>query len=284
MNHTIQQLGFVTPVHEPDHYVFGGELVPRTVLQPSANWTLFLPVGERQETDIFDTSGCTVFGTLNAIEILFNRIKNANANFSDRFTYITSGTQPPGNDPHVVAETIRTVGVVDEEKLPFSTDIDSLQKFMQMTDEKTLRQLGLEWLSYFDMKHEWVFMPNTSLSQKQKLLIECLTLSPLGVSVRAWQQRENGLYYKEIGEQDTHWCVCIGYEIGKYWIIFDSYPQSEGDYIKHLEWDYDFGFAKRYYLSSQLVPIVKKKENLLQIIINWLTNLIQLWTAQLSTP
>ena len=98
-----------------------------------------------------------------------------------------------------------------------------------------------------------------SLKQKQELLKIALRHSPLGVSVYAWAlDDEDGLYFKN-GE-DNHWCVCFGYEDGKYWKIFDSYDNS----IKHLKWDFDFGFVKKYY-------IIKKPEQKR----NWLIDLFK---------
>jgi hypothetical protein len=289
MKNTVKQYGFQAPVIEKNHYIFGAEMVPRIVYQPDGQWLDYITQNEKQYNDLFDTCGCTVYGTLNAgLEILGKRVFGKENNYSDRFTYIASGTKPPGNDPQIVAESIRASGVVAESDLPFSNEIDSLDKFNCIPpDKKYLIDTGKLWATKYEFLHEWVFNSEISLSEKQNRMVECLTFSPLGVSVRAWQQRENGLYYKELGEQDTHWCVCIGYVVGKYWIIYDSYPQSDGDFIKHLEWDYDFGFAKRYYLKEITEPIIPiaipKKISLYQRFINWLDNIIKTWTVQPST-
>ena len=82
---------------------------------------------------------------------------------------------------------------------------------------------------------------------REKLKTE-LKSSPLGVSVNAWH-KAGDLYVKEKGSRDNHWTLLFGYEDGKFWKIYDSYE----DNIKHLAWDYDFGFVKRYYISRNAV-------------------------------
>ena len=271
MKKIIKNHGFNPKPILADQYVFGAGKVPEVILQADGQWDKFLPVFEKQSNDSLETYGCTVFGTLNAREILKIKISGIEENYNDRDLYIISNTTPPGNDPHVVAETMRLKGVSFEKTLPFREDIKNLIEFVSFESKETLlikeREISL---TKFEFLHEWVFNINLSLNQKQALIIKNLQFSPLGVSVRAWEQRENGLYYKEQGEQDTHWCVLIGYEYGKHWKVYDTYPTSDGEAIKYLEWDYDFGYCKRYYLAPKFKEnLVLEEKTFWKLIINF---------------
>lgn len=277
MKHSIKNYGFSPQPIKSDHYVFGAGKIPEVVLQANGQWDKFLPVFEKQSTDSLETFGCTVFGTLNAREILKIKISGVEENYCDRDLYIISNTVPPGNDPHVVGETLRLQGASLEKTLPFRNDIKDLIEFasFESKEEELIKERNIS-LAKFEFLHEWVFKDNTPLKNKQELIIKNLQFSPLGVSVRAWEQRENGLYYKEQGELDTHWTVLIGYEYGKYWKIYDTYPTSEGKAIKYLEWDYDFEYCKRYYLAPKFESIEKlQKKTFWQSIINFLKNYLK---------
>ena len=137
----IENLGFVTPRITADHFQLGGGMVPVENIRPDGQWLDCLPADEPQFHTGFETFGCTCFGTLNAREILryahlLSRFPEpTRPNYSDRFTYKMSGTKPPGNDPHIVAESIRNYGVISEELLPFSPGIDSLLAFNNFGSE-----------------------------------------------------------------------------------------------------------------------------------------------------
>ncbi len=281
MKNPTQNYGFIATVITRDHYIFGAEMVPKTIIRSDGQWIYDLPVMEKQFNGSFETYGCTVFGTLNALEILRGVITDdIEVNYSDRFTYISSETSPPGNNPHIVAESVRHDGVIEEIVLPFTPDIDSLEKFRDMGNRgPELLKMALTFTKSFQFMHEWIFEIADAKAQRQAKMMECLTYSPLGVSVCAWKQRENGLYYKDEGDQDNHWTVCIGYVKGEHWIIFDSYPDDNELEIKLLEWDYDFGFAKRYHLEKVIAPVILPtpiaKVTPWQSIINWIANFIK---------
>ena len=99
--------------------------------------------------------------------------------------------------------------------------------------------------------------------------MSALRFSPIGVSVFAWVKDTDGLYYKPKGQRDNHFVTLYGYKEGEYWKIFDHYD----DTIKRLKWDYDFGFAKRYYIKKR--PEIKEGWFIkwIKIIINFFKNL-----------
>lgn len=257
--------GFLKPRIEPKNYVLGASPLVQNILQPDGQWTEYLPEFEPQLKQ-FETYNCTSFNTLNCIEVLLKRQNRLDNNFSDRFVGIKAGTYPPGNDPHTVAEAIRHAGVIIEPLLPFTEEIDSIQAYYSYKggNEPLCTQKGLEWTETWDFGHEYVPV-NT------KALMEGLKLSPLGISVFAWQ-KNGDKFYKRPEQQDNHWTMLVGYKEGEYWIVDDSYLQ-DGTPIKHLEWDYPFGYAKRFHLS--LRPEIKKKLNLMERLLKILSAYIK---------
>ena len=240
--------GFKTPQFAEDHYVLGGlGIVSKQILCPERNWLRYAPIGEPQQR-LIETSSCTEFGTLNIIEMLQRRLYGIEPDYSERFVAIGSGNSPDGNDPHIVAEWIRKNGLVNEKDLPFD---DSLRTWSDYFSPNPLtNQLlgkGQRWLKQYNFQHEWVFTGGT-IEQKQQKLLEALQYSPIGVSVRAWTRNGTSRYVKPAGAQDNHWCVLAGAVNGSHWLIYDSY--TDDDFVKELDWQYDFGFAKLFSITE----------------------------------
>ena len=254
--------GFLEPTIDTTHYTLGAlerlKGLPDIVLRPDGQYDTFLPVKEYQQKGNVETYACTSFGTLNALEIFNLALGQAEINLSERYSAITANTNPDyGNDPHTVAEAIRSVGSVSEADLPFDGTIDTRNKFYSpkpMTEKYIA--IGRNWLNDYDFGHEWLWTnKGTALKTKQARMVDMLKYSPLGVSVLAWKYR-NGYYWKNTGEQDIHWCCCYGYVYGKYWKIYDSYD----DTTKELEWNYDFNWSKRYYLKKKDKYMLQRKK------------------------
>ena len=243
--------GFIEPKIEKDKDFFlgGFRSAPFEVLQESGQWDEFLPPIEIQHNKIFDSYNCTGYGTLNALEFLMQRKFGKSINFSERYTGICAGTYPPGNDPQTVITSIRGSGLIEEISLPFTsfdTDMTLVEYYSPKPMEDYLTKKGKKFLEEYTIQHDWVYQLGEEASPEK--LKNSLKSSPLGVSVNAWN-KEGELYVKEKGSRDNHWTLLFGYEDGKFWKIYDSYE----DNIKHLAWDYDFGFVKRYYISRNAV-------------------------------
>lgn len=252
--------GFQSPIISPDDYVLGsGKLGNRKkILNPDRDWMPYLPLGEYQSR-IIETFSCTQFATLNAIETLERRLWQINSNHAERPVAIGSENGPSGNDPHKVAEWIRKNGLNDEKELPFDDSIMSLEQYMSPNPlTKELMENAKKWLKTRSFLHEYVFTGG-SIQSKQEKLLEALLYSPVGVSVDAWQKNGN-VYTKTPGSQDNHWTLLVSGEKGKPWHVFDSY--YDDDFIKELDWNYDFGIAKFYVINE------------VQIQVNWLCRII----------
>lgn len=241
----IKNYGFVQPFIQPEEYVLGAVgALPKEMLQPDGQWDDYLPIYEPQ-AEQYETWGCTCWGTENQIEIYMKRKFDFEPNYDERFPYNGINITPPGANPQNVYEFIRDNGLLNNRPLPATYEEFCLPRPPSIVEKNEAKQ----WLVKYELRHQWLFYPTANLAHKQAQLVDELKSSPIGISVVAWKER-NGLYCKEIGEPDTHWCVVYGYEIGAYWKVFDSYDHS----MKRLEWDYDFGSAKKIFISKKEQP------------------------------
>lgn len=92
--------------------------IPFEELNPSGDWTAWLPPGEWQYVNNFDLMACVTFSALNCIETVYHFRTGYKLNFSDRFTAYMSGTTTNGNWLWKVGDSIRKDGVVLEAKWP----------------------------------------------------------------------------------------------------------------------------------------------------------------------
>jgi len=239
-----QKYGFINDRDvDPNAYVYGGAQLPMVPLQPSGQWDEYLPQDEFQDLYGVEPYACATFGTLNCIETILRRQFTQVENYSDRYTaYITGTAAKRGNSPHVVAESIRDQGAVYEKDWPFTADISTFEKYYE-TPPSFLAALAERFDDEFDFGHE--YLP-TNASREQ--IKSALTLSPLGVSVYAWTQNDQGLYYKPQNARDNHWCMLYGYDSQGNWKVFDSYDSSH----KLLDSKFTFEVIKRYHLQRTL--------------------------------
>lgn len=244
--------GYVADIVTPDQHVLGGGKHVVEILQADHNWTPYLPPDELQDQNSLETMNCTAYGTIRALRILLKQQYGLDLDYSERYVGIAAGTTPAGNSPHVVAECIRTsCGLLPDSLLPFGPDITKWEEYYSPKPLfESLLVEGKKFLDSYDFGHEWVFEPGTALADKQSLLKQALTCSPLGISVFAWAEGGDALYHK-VGP-DNHWTVLVDYAEGEYWLIFDDYDQTH----KKLAWDFDFGSAKRYILKKKIAGAV----------------------------
>lgn len=217
--------GLIKEPITPEQHIFGSASI-NSILQLDGQWDDFLPTYEPQFEPGFDTDGCSVWGTLNTLEILVYRLTGQKPNYSERYNYILTPVSPPGQNPHLVAECVRKYGVIDNVDLPMA---DSFADFTQPNPMLTQWLLkGRDWLEVHAMTHDWLWDDTPlSLDQKHEAITLALKFSPVSVSVTAWNEQDG--VYVDLGLPNNHWCVCYGYnELG--WKIFDSYDQTEKIY------------------------------------------------------
>lgn len=263
--------GFIAPQIEADHFVLGGfgeDTLSASVIKVDGNWFKYLPSFESQLQKTFDSDGCTVYGTLNALETYQRFIENKETNYSDRFVYNAVGVNPPGDDPHHVITVIRGSGLVLEND--FKSEVDSLTTFMTPRPLTTdLIVKGKQWFQkWMSPSHIWIITPSTKPEDIVRILKEQLLRGTVSISVCAWFQDADGLYYSPDNMQNEHWAECYNVDdTGIY--VFDSYLDARtGSFLKKLRLDHNIQYAKRYNLNP-VDPTVKK---------NWLQDIIRsLW-------
>lgn len=255
----------LSDVRDEKAYRLGSSNLPKYAINPSKDWTAYLPIYEPQFNSFFDSYGCTVWGSLNAKEILLKFLLKKEYNFSERFNYILAKITPPGADPHTVIEVIRKNGVIDDALLPMTENFFQFTKPDPMTDEFVNKGMKFE----YELKHEWVWERSDKLTKakKHELIRECLAYSPLGVSVTAWSLKDG--VYVDNGRPNTHWCVLVG-ENSKGWVVFDSYGQD----LKTLSFEHNIEVCKRFLLAPSTREI---ERNILLQIVDKLLQLIGLY-------
>jgi hypothetical protein len=217
------------------------------VLQPSADWTEYLPVYEPQLIN-FDTMGCVTYSALNCLETLYNRRYGIEENFSDRFIAKASNTSLNGNYLSTVAETIRSHGLVAEKMWPF--DANNWTEYMKDIPIEVI-QAGQNSLDKYKVNWEWV------VERDAKTVMEALTYSPLQVTVYAWNSPKDGIYQKTT-KTTNHAVMLYAYKKYEYWMIYDHYDNK----IKKLAWDFNFGHRLRYNIEDYM-PKPEFEDNLL---------------------
>lgn len=245
----------INEVQDPKALVLGGAVeLPKIILQENGQWDKFLPCYEPQYNEFFDSFGCTIWGSLNGIEIMEKRLTGIEKNYAERFNYILAKVKPPGADPHEVLESIRERGVIADSLLPMTSTM-SFQEFLRPNPmTKEFLDEGMKFP--YEVKHQYLWPVGKTLTpeERKKILKEYLQYSVILLSVTAWFQNVKGTYIDE-GERNTHWCVLIGWNekgdtwydpnLPEGWKIFDSYEQS----VKMVDFElHHFEIAKRIYL------------------------------------
>lgn len=234
----------------------------RRVLNPSGQWTNFLPIGELQRVGV-ESLACTTFALLNAVEILEREEFGEERNWSDRFLAYASNTTRNGNNPIKVAETLRKKGNVIENEWGNSLSLNSWNKYYEVPPQK-LYTLAREFIKEYNFGYEWV-NPNKAD------MIKALRYSPLTVAGWAWTQDKDGLFYTPKGKKAVHSFVVYGYEVGRHWKVFDSYDKT----TKRLRWDYKFSMVQSYTLHNIRISIIGMIANVIKLLSTLLFNLKQ---------
>lgn len=121
MDINIKNHGVLLGQRDSDY--IGGTL-PYEIVNPSGDWTAYLPDPEWQTTTKIDTMACVSFSALNCIETLIHFHTGQKKNFSDRFLAYMSGTTIHGNFLFKVADSIRKDGLILQEEWKTEPDMD----------------------------------------------------------------------------------------------------------------------------------------------------------------
>lgn len=260
------------PDPKSGHYWMGSGLLGAAPINSSGDWFLSLPPMIQQDfqsDQFFDAEDCTVYGTDHSVVTLMNFIFKIQARYSERYTGILSNITPTGGNPHIVAETIRTQGVIPYEDLPFDSTIDSWDKYYSpkpMTDNLLLE--GQNWLTAYKFGHEWVYTSVLPITQQQAAITQALKSSPVGMSVSAWYEDGQGGYNQPVGAVENHWVCCFKEDM-TYYYIFDSYNNTIKKYNKNSK----ITLCKLYTIAP--APSAEQQYSNFYKYFDWLYNILK---------
>jgi hypothetical protein len=259
----MKDFGLVEELRSITDYVFGQYQMPIIPYVEDGNWEKWLPQYENQTTKVGDeTSGCTVWGTLNAVETFMKRVYGHEPNYSERFTYLNVPIDPKrGADPHRTCETVRKFGVIDERDMPMTR---TLQEYLSTADltEKEYKK-GTKWLENHDFKHEWLW--SSRPANYIEVLKESLKTSPIGVSVSAWNMVDG--VFVSYGNVNNHWCMLYKIDDEGYPWVFDSYDHTK----KKLSKDHNIRRAKRFWIHRKTYSAMRRHIGILEKIVKMLS-------------
>lgn len=275
----MKNYGVIIEEPKPEDYILGevSPLENKVIFPDGHGWGDYLPTPEPQFNDGLETMSCVSQSANNCLEILWKCFFNIERNNSDRFTAKLSGTTKSGNSQNNVAESLRKIdGFVDEATWPFSKTITDWDTFYSSIPG-IVKDKGKKNLESWEIKHEWVRYTKENFKN-------ALKYAPIQAIGYAWSKDDNGIYH-DYGNNPNHAFVIFDYVDGEYWLAFDSYPTDynddnvlEQEYIKKLDWNFYFGFAKQY----KIYPILKKNETLWQKLSRLLLKIVFNFTSMLK--
>jgi len=236
--------------NEKDFILGDGNITGKTIICPDGQWNKFLPTEERQSGRLTDSMGCTGYSLLNCLETLAKAQFGTVWNKSDRYLNKMSGTTRNGNTMSNVLETVRkNFGALKEEHWPWDIETFDWDEYYKSVP-KNIQEIGKAWLKEYDLQYESVY-------NSKNLMKEALKYSPLYVAGYAWWKKGE-LYYSYA--QANHCFMVFGYVEGSHWLAFDSYDE----FIKKLDWDFNFAYVKSIYLTKKSLQYNVKKIKELQ--------------------
>jgi hypothetical protein len=192
-------------------HISGGN---RKKFAPDGQWDKFLPIFETQFKMGFESMACVSFSYNNCLETYFKAAFGFEPNFNDRYLATVSGTTEKGNTFSAVAHAGHKKGLADEETWPWDDSIKTWEDYYATPPSKAIESAML-FQSKYKTLYEWV-------EPKPEVMIDALQYGTLQVC------------------SDGHAYMIYGYEAGKKWHIFDTYPYSGGTGKRTLPWSHRY--------------------------------------------
>lgn len=237
-----------------------------TALNPSGDWSKFIPTYEKQSKNGVEPCDCTVINSHRAWITAANyQGFQFPQNVSERFSGVMAKVRPPGANPYDTCESIRRWGMVNEEVLPFNDDIKSVVDFYHPDpmDEGLIAE-ARKLVQQYELGHKNIWNDRFGRTMnKPTILKNQMTKGPVCVSVVGW--KFNGtVYYKDAGDEDSHWTLLTGrYREGEWWEVNDSYSP----FLKKVAWDTDFQMAELYLIQKNTNGIAPNDRDYLDLLL-----------------
>lgn len=243
-----------TPKEGVNH-VLGSTQLTEKIIRPDGDWLpLALKIaGESQRRNGKETNSCTLNVVSNAEDLLK---ANLGEEWNSSECYLANvakhkGILNPniGADPHKIAEMRRNEsGSVAEALAPWRDDYYSLD-FVPLIPE------AVKEYKKWKFNHKWLWSGYIPPEEKRRRIQDALKKGVVGVSGVAWVLGPDGYYIKPPGSIDGHNFIIAQAKDDLPYKAYDSYPESEGDFIKDLDPLFDFAIAKVYWLTP--APFLK---------------------------
>ena len=172
----------------------GASPIKYEVVLPNGDWRDFVPNGEKQSFQNFDSMSCVSYSNNNSAEIQLKQATGLDFNFSDRALSVLGKTTPQGAFLSVVADVGRNIGRILESDYP-DDGATSWDDF-----EKPLSDDILKKAFRFNEAYQWI---PTDLDSLRYYLKQ----SPIQIIIN----------------YNTH-AVCLVYADESGFYYFDSYP------------------------------------------------------------
>jgi len=248
------------------------------IINPKGDWWKWLGAPEHQKRGDFDTFNCVCHAILKAIRALakFKGYKIPD-NLSERYAGCVCGTVcGVGNEPWRVAELIATqFGVVAEERMPWSPEIDRCEEYYTPVDENVVAE-GQQFLREYEIEPEWVIPPinNFSPKEKNRRIKAALKRGTVVASVLAWQ-KTGTRYTKPVGARDTHLVMIAADEE-----ISDQYEPFK----KKLDPEYDYNAAILFFMRPNPTGVAPFEQNYLVLMLQKALRALKALVPFFTTP
>lgn len=269
-----QNTGVIIVPPAPSDFHAGAETgIAAVTLEPTGNWSKYLPDEESQWRNLLDSFACVSFSAANSIETLLNRaiakktlpaehlafLKNEGyidpatnkVNVSDRFIAKSSGTTKNGNSLPAVGDALRHKGAVPEVEWPWP-DMDDTTPY----EEKWSRYYaeipehivakGKRFAALFDVQYQWVLVGTYNAAKLQ----EALPAGPVQIAAAVcspWNSTEGMQPIQGCGCGTQHATTIYGRETDGSWNDFDHYKS----YRKLLASNYCIPYALQYAVTAK---------------------------------
>lgn len=248
----------INPTIRATDYVFGGVTsVPNYIVRPNGQWINSLPKREIQHGKyIGSTQDCVSRSFTNLCEIYLKARYNEERNFNDRFLAKISNTSRSGTYFDTVVLKASKFGLLNQEL--WDIDLDDINTTWEKYYSQPPEELFIEakkFLDEYEINHDWV-------AGGIEQTLESLKYSPLQISwlyQGTYQADSEGIIHPKENHSewnDDHASVLVGYELNKFWHVFDSFDEV----LKKISWDYPMRSKKRIIITKKLTqPIMDIK-------------------------
>lgn len=249
-------------IAEEDFIAGGVSGIEYKEINPSGNWTDFLPHEEVQKNRYMDSMSCVSYSLLNCLEaqLLFFIEKNllpkthldflkdngymfnGQPNFADRYLSKMSGTTHLGNYLTKVAGSARNDGILPEKDWGFGGEFRWNDYYKEIPEE--LKKKAKKFYDFFEVKYEWVSIKSSASREELEKQLKHAPLQ-IAVPICNW----NNAIITPCGKTKAVHAVMLTNIRSEVLDIFDHYVRYE----KKLSMDYPVPYAMKIILKIKSI-------------------------------